>query len=73
MPAEPESTGHPLLQRCAACGIDFDHDVAKCPDCGQRTAMGRRKAIIFAIVVVTVVAALAAIWAYAINPISPDF
>jgi DNA-directed RNA polymerase subunit RPC12/RpoP len=73
MPVEPESTGHPLLLRCAACGVDFDHDVARCPDCGQRTAMGRRRAIILAIVTVVAIAVLAAFWAYAIDPISPDF
>jgi DNA-directed RNA polymerase subunit RPC12/RpoP len=65
---ESGSTGRPILQRCAACGVDFDHDVARCPDCGQRTAIGRRRAIIFAVVVVLAIAILGALWAAAIIP-----
>jgi uncharacterized paraquat-inducible protein A len=66
-----EPTGHPLLQRCEACGIDFDHDVARCPDCGQRTAIGRRRAITFAVTAVIAVAVLAALWAATVIPSSP--
>lgn len=68
MTAQPGPTGHPLLQRCAGCGVDFDHDVAKCPDCGRRTALGKRRAIIVAVVVMVTVVILAALWAAVIVP-----
>lgn len=70
MTAESGGAGRPLLQRCEACGVDFDHDVARCPDCGRRTAIGRRRAILLAIVVVVTVAVLAALWASFVAPIS---
>ena len=71
MTGEPESTGHRLLERCDACGVDFDHDVARCPECGQRTAIGRRRAITVAIAVVVTVLVLAGLWAAVVLPSSP--
>lgn len=68
---DPEQLGHRLLQRCETCGVSLDHDVAKCPDCGQRTEIGRRKAMAVAIVVVVTVAVIAALWAATVIPSSP--
>lgn len=66
--------GGPILQTCPACGLSFDHDVPACPDCGERVVeFSRSKILIIVIAVVVALAFLAAIWAYAIDPISPDF
>jgi len=74
MSDETGGTGGPLLQNCPACGVTFDHDVAKCPDCGERVvAFSRSKTVIIVIAVVVALAFLAAFWADAIDPISPDF
>ena len=74
MPQESGSTGRPIIQRCPACGVDLDHDVARCPDCGKRTAVGRRRAaILVAVVVVIAIAILAFVWSPASIPtISPE-
>jgi len=74
MPDEPARIGGPILQTCPACGVSFDHDVPKCPDCGERVvAFSRSKTVIIVIAVVATLAFLAAFWAYVIDPVSPDF
>lgn len=72
MTADPGPTGRSILQTCEACGVDFAHDVPRCPDCGQLTAVSTRKAIIIAVALVLVLAVIAALWAAGVTPISPD-
>ena len=64
-------SGHRLLERCEACGVDFDHDVARCPECGQRTALGRRRVMTVAIAALFTVVVLAGLWAAVVLPSSP--
>ncbi|HXV72141.1 MAG TPA: hypothetical protein VEB69_12160 [Acidimicrobiia bacterium] len=71
MSADHGSTRGSILQDCPACGESFDHDVARCPECGQRTAVGRRRMIVIVTVIVLTIAALAALWAIATIPSSP--
>ena len=61
-----------MLQTCPACGVGFDHDVPRCPDCGQRIAVSRVRTVIIVIAVVLTLAFLAALWG-GVTPISPDF
>ncbi|HEX6286371.1 MAG TPA: hypothetical protein VFZ80_02720 [Acidimicrobiia bacterium] len=71
MTTDPGLPGHRLLERCEACGVDFDHDVARCPECGERTAIGRRRAITVAIAIVVTLVVLAGLWAAVVLPSSP--
>ena len=61
-----------LLQTCDGCGFDFDHDVARCPDCGARTALGRRRTYLLLIAVAIAIVVLAAIATVNITAISPN-
>jgi predicted nucleic acid-binding Zn ribbon protein len=71
VPDESRVTGGLKLQTCPACGISFDHDVLRCPECGERTSNGRMRSAI--ILIAVVLALLAALWALTVSPIAPNF
>jgi uncharacterized paraquat-inducible protein A len=71
MPDESGVTGGLTLHTCPTCGVTFDHDVERCPECGKRVTPSRVRSAV--ILIAVVLALLAALWALTVSPISPNF
>lgn len=70
---ETGSPGGLKLYTCPDCGISFESDVPRCPECGRRVAVSKSRTTIIVIAIVLTLAVLVAFWAASITPISPDF